>query len=74
KINYFLLRNNIPIKDMENVLGIAYETAKLYQIRSNLKSEIEQLTQTKNNYSLNPNTNYLPQILPLGLPEYCYRY
>jgi hypothetical protein len=72
KINYFLLRNNIPIKDMENVLGIAYETAKLYQIRSNLKSEIEDLTQSKNNYSLNKNTNYLPQILPLGLPKYYY--
>jgi transposase len=74
KINYFLLRNNIPIKDMENVLGIAYETAKLYHIRSNLKAEIEDLTHTKNNCLLNNNTNYLPQILPLGLPEYCYRY
>jgi hypothetical protein len=74
KIDYFLLRNNIPIKDMENVLGIAYETAKLYQIRSNLKAEIEDLTNTKNNRLLNNNTNYLPQILPLGLPEYCYRY
>jgi hypothetical protein len=74
KINYFLLRNNIPIEDMEKVLGIAYETAKLYQIRSNLKSEIEDLTQTKNNYLLNKNTNYLPQILPLGLPEYYYGY
>jgi len=74
KINYFLLRNNIPIKDMENVLGIAYDTAKLYQIHSNLKIEIEKLTQTKNNYSLNKNTNYLPQLLPLGLPAYYYRY
>ncbi|HZL23433.1 MAG TPA: hypothetical protein VFC05_08910, partial [Nitrososphaeraceae archaeon] len=72
KINYFLLRNNIPIKDMENVLGIAYETAKLYQIRSNLKTEIEELTNTKNNYLLHKNTNYLPQILPLGLPPYYY--
>ena len=71
KIDYFLLRNNIPIKDMENVLGIAYDTAKLYQIRSNLRTEIEELKQTKNNYSLNPNTmrnHYLP---PLGpLPSY----
>ena len=74
KIDYFLLRNNIPIKDMENVLGIAYDTAKLYQIHSNLKIEIEKLTQTKNNYSLNKNTNYLPQLLPLGLPAYYYRY
>jgi transposase len=71
KIDYFLLRNNIPIKDMENVLGIAYDTAKLYQIHSNLKAEIEELKQTKNNYSLNQNTMrnyYLP---PLGpLPRY----
>ena len=72
KIDYFLLRNNIPIKDMENVLGIAYDTAKLYQIHSNLKAEIEELKQTKNNYSLNKNTNYLPQLLPLGLPKYYY--
>jgi len=74
KINYFLLRNNIPIKDMENVLGIAYETAKLYQIRSNLKTEIEELKQTKNNYLLTQNINYQPELRPLGLPEYCYRY
>jgi transposase len=43
KIDYFLLRNNIPIKDMKNVLGIAYDTAKLYQTHSNLKAEIEEL-------------------------------
>jgi hypothetical protein len=55
KINYFLLRNKIPIKDMENVLGIAYDTAQLYQIRSNLKAGIDKLKQTKNNYSLNQN-------------------
>jgi hypothetical protein len=57
---------------MENVLGIAYDTAKLYQIHSNLKTEIEGLKQTKNNYLLNKNTNYLPQLLPLGLPKYYY--
>jgi flagellar biosynthesis component FlhA len=43
KIDYFLLRNNIPIKDMKNVLGIAYDTAKLYQTHSNLKAEIDEL-------------------------------
>ena len=59
---------------MENVLGIAYKTAKLYQIRSNLKTEIEELKQTKNNYLLTQNINYQPELLPLGLPEYCYRY
>jgi transposase len=73
KIDYFLLRNNIPIKDMENVLGIAYDTVKLYQIRSNLKAEIEGLKQTKNNYILKKNNNY-QQLLPLGLPAYYYRY
>jgi hypothetical protein len=58
---------------MENVLGIAYDTVKLYQIRSNLKAEIEGLKQTKNNYILKKNNNY-QQLLPLGLPAYYYRY
>jgi hypothetical protein len=74
KIDYFLLRNNIPIKDIENVLQVADETTKLYQTHSNLKTEIEKLKQTKNNYSLNQNTNYHQQLLPLGLPEHYYRY
>ena len=33
---------------------------KLNQIISNLKTEIEKLKQTKNNYSLNQNTNDQP--------------
>ena len=53
RIYYFMLRNKIPIKDCEDVLKVAHETAKLYQIQSNLKAEIEKLKQTKNNYSLN---------------------
>ena len=70
KIYYFILRNKIDLKDMENVLRIAYDTTKLYQTHSNLKAEIEQLKQVKNNYSLNQNTNYQP-LLPLGpLPKY----
>jgi hypothetical protein len=73
KIYYFMLRNEIPIQDMENVLLIAYDTTKLYQTHSNLKAEIEQLKQIKNNYSLNQNTNSRP-LLPLGLPEHYYRY
>jgi len=73
RIDYFLLRNNIPIKDIEYVLHIAYDTAKLHQTHSNLKTEIEKLKQIKNNYSLNQNTNY-QQLLPLGLPEHYYRY
>jgi hypothetical protein len=73
KIDSFLLRNEIPLRDIENVLRIAYNTAKLYQTRSNLKIEIEQLKQIKNNYLLNQNTNF-KQILPLGLPEHYYHY
>jgi transposase len=73
RIYYFMLRNEIPIQDMENVLRIAYDTTKLYQTHSNLKAEIEQLKQIKNNYSLNQNTNSRP-LLPLGLPEHYYRY
>ena len=73
RIYYFMLRNKIPIKDCEDVLKVAHETAKLYQIQSNLKAEIEKLKQTKNNYSLNQNTNSRP-LLPLGLPEHYYRY
>ena len=38
----------------------------------NLKTEIEKLKQTKNNYSLNQNINYQPELLPLGLPTYYY--
>jgi hypothetical protein len=49
KINYFLLRNKIPVQDCENILRVALETAKLHQIHSNLKTEIEKLKQIKNN-------------------------
>ena len=75
RIYYFMLRNEIPIKDCENVLRNAHNIINLKGIISNLKAEIEKLTQTKNNYSLNQNTtkNYKP-LLPLGLPEYYYRY
>ena len=56
------------IRDIENILRVAYDTAKSCQTRSNLKAEIEELKQVKNNYLLNKNTNYQSQILPLGLP------
>ena len=73
RIYYFMLRNEIPIRDMENVLRTANDVINLNKIISTLKAEIEKLKQIKNNYSLNQNTNYLP--LPrLGLPEYYYRY
>jgi hypothetical protein len=68
KIYYFLLRNQIDFKEIESVLHIAYDITKLYQTRSNLVIEIEQM---KDNYLLNQNTNR-QQVLPLGLPKYCY--
>ena len=45
-----MLRNKIPIKDCEYVLRVAEKTTKLYQIHSNLKTEIENLKQIKNTY------------------------
>ena len=66
-------RNNIYGKNIVKVLRTANDVVNLNQTLSNLKIEIEKLKQTKNNYSLNQNTNYLP-LLPLGLPEHYYRY
>jgi len=67
-------RNNVSNRAILNVLRTANDVNKLNQIYSNLKTEIEKLKQTKNNYSLNQNINYQPELLPLGLPEYYYRY
>jgi hypothetical protein len=67
-------RNNVSNRAILNVLRTANDVNNLNQTYSNLKAEIEELTQTKNNYLLNQNTNYLPQILPLGLPTYNYEY
>ena len=72
-INIFMKRNNISGKDVGNVLREANDVISLKQTISNLKTEIEKLKQTKNNYSLNQNTNSRP-LLPLGLPEHYYRY
>ena len=71
-INNFIKRNNMSGKDIASVLRTANNVKNLNQTYSNLKAEIEDLTQTKNNYLLNKNTNYLPQLLPLGLPTYYY--
>ena len=73
RINTFLKLNNVYGTDIVNVLRIAKDVINLNQIHSNLKIEIEKLKQTKNNYSLNQNTNYKP-LLPLGLPRHYYRY
>ena len=70
KIYYFMLRNNISIRDTENVLRNADNVINLNKIISNLKAEIEKLKQHKNTYSLNQNK----PILPLGLPAHYYRY
>lgn len=64
KIYYFLLRNQVDFKNIENVLRIAYDITKLYQTRSNLKTEIEKLEQIKKEYSF----QILPPIQPL--PKY----
>ena len=71
-INNFLKRNNVSGDNIANVLRKANDVNNLNQTFSNLKAEIEKLKQTKNNYLLNKNTNYLPQLLPLGLPKYYY--
>ena len=54
KIYYFLLRNQIPLKDCENVLRIVQNVTKLNQYHSNLKTKVEQLKQTISGYSLRP--------------------
>ena len=67
KINYFLLRNEIEIKNFETILNVAYDITKLYQTRSNLIEEISRLKQSKIDYSLRP----FQPIQPLGpLPRY----
>jgi len=48
KVYYFLLRNKIDFKNIENVLRVAYDTIKLYQTHSNLKAEIEKLQNQRN--------------------------
>ncbi len=72
-IKNFMERNNMSGKDILHVLRTANEVINLNNIIVNLKTEIERLEQVKNNYSLNQHANYQP-LLPLGLPEYYYRY
>ena len=71
-INNFIKKNNIQGKDIATVLKEAKDILHLQSYRSEIKNEIEKLKQTKNNYSLNQNTNY-QQPVPLGpLPRYYY--
>lgn len=65
-INNFMKRNNVSGTDIINILKTANDVI-------NLRAEIERLEQMKNNDLLYKNTNYLP-LLPVGLPEHCYRY
>ena len=70
-INNFIKKNNIQGKDIANVLRKANGVINLNQTILNLRGEIEKLKQTKNNYSLNQNTNNYQQPVPLGpLPRY----
>ena len=70
-INNFLKRNNVSGDNIANVLRKANDVNNLNQMVSNLKAEIEELKQTKNNYSLNQNTMRNQQLPPLGpLPRY----
>ena len=71
RINNFLKMNNVYGTDIVNVLRTANSVINLNQTILNLKGEIEKLKQTKNNYSLNQNTNNYQQPVPLGpLPRY----
>ena len=63
-ISSFMKRNNVSSTDILNVLREAKDVL-------NLRAEGERLKQIKNNYALNQNT-HRQQILPLGLPKYCY--
>ena len=60
-------RYNVSSRDILNVLLTAKNVNNLNMTIINLKTEIEKLKQTKNNYSLNQNM----QPVPLGpLPRY----
>jgi transposase len=68
-ITNFMKRNNVYGNDIVKILRQIQDVISLNKMILNLKTE---LTQTKNNYLLNKNTNYLSQLLPLGLPPYYY--
>ena len=68
-INNFMKRNNVYGNDIVKILRQIQDVISLNKMISNLKEEFQQ---TKNYYSINQNTNYLPQLLPLGLPSYYY--
>ena len=67
-INNFMKRNNMSGKEILNVLRTTNDVINLNKIISNLKTEIEKLKQTKNNYSLNQNMQPVHHSGPL--PRY----
>lgn len=73
KIDSFLLRNEIPIKNIENVLRVAHDITNLYQTHSNLKAEKEKLEQEikKNNFRILPPLHPLPKY-PASWNSYYY--
>ena len=72
-IGRFIRINEVDTRKIANILKEAIDLNHLQSYRLEIKNEIERLKQTKNNYSLNQNTNYRP-LLPLGLPKHYYRY
>ena len=71
-ISSFIRKNNVDTRNISRILKEATDVYHLQSYRAEIKNEIERLKQIKNNYSLNQNTNYQPQLLPLGLPKYYY--
>ena len=69
KIYYFMLRNEVSIRDTEHVLRVASDVVNLNQIISNLKAEIEKLKQIKNNMQYSQ-YNQLAPLKPLPKPNY----
>lgn len=63
-ISNFMKRNNVSGNNILQILRTAHDVI-------NLRAELKSLEQVQNNYMFTKNTNR-QQILPLGLPRYCY--
>ena len=73
-ISTFIRQNQVDITNIASILKEAKDVFHLESYRSEIKNEIERLKQTKNNSKLNKNTTNYQPLLPLGLPQYYYRY
>jgi hypothetical protein len=73
-IGSFIKENNVDTSNISRILKEATDIYHLQSYRSEIKNEIERLKQMKNNHTLNQNTNNYQPLLPLGLPQYYYRY